>query len=188
MEPSPNGTIRLSLPGTGKKVPITRGVATPFQSKVKVMAKDLLKFQLTHSLPDTTTKAMGTFINKFIKTGTVEGGFQEKLRAAYSSCDDFFTKEIVKFTDEKTGKTAEYAFVHVKDLSQFLLFVIAQRALDIHETQALIGIDRGGKTLKITLTVCQDEEVEGEFKSTGVKKSFVVAVIALVKESSEVIR
>ena len=188
MEPSPNGTIRLSLPGTGKKLPITKGAAKPFQTRVKVTARNLLKFQQLHNMSDTTTKDMGAFINQFIQSGTVEAGYQEKLRAAYSSCDDFFTRELVAFTDEKTGETTLYPFVHVKDLSQFLFFVIAKRGLNIHETQALLGIDKGGKTLKITLTVCQEEEVEGEFKSTGVMKSFVVAIIGLINESSKVLR
>ena len=188
MKPSPNGTIYLSIPRTGKKLPITVGRAKPFQTKVKVMAKDLLKLQTINSFSDTATKNIGAFINQMINKGTVEVDYQEKLRKLYSRCDDFFEKEIVKFTDEKTGETTEHAFAYVKDLSQFLLFVIAVRRLDIQETQALIGIDKGGKTLKITLTVCQEEEVEGEFKSTGVMKSFVVAAIALVKETSEVIR
>ena len=43
MDPSPNGTIRLSLPGTGKKLPVTKGAAKPKLPTEKIMVKDLLK-------------------------------------------------------------------------------------------------------------------------------------------------
>ena len=43
MDPSPNGTIRLSLPGTGKKLPITKGAAKPGQPRMKIKVQDLLK-------------------------------------------------------------------------------------------------------------------------------------------------
>ena len=46
MDPSPKGTIRLSLPGTGKTIPITKGAAKPIEPVMKIKAKDLLKFQI----------------------------------------------------------------------------------------------------------------------------------------------
>ena len=92
MDPSPNGTIRLSLPGTGKKLPVTKGAAKPKSTTMKIKARDLLKFQILNNLTDSTTKHLATFINKFIQTGTIEKGFQQKLREAYSKCDDFFDR------------------------------------------------------------------------------------------------
>ena len=44
IDPSPNGTIRLSLPGTGKKLPVTKGVAKSKEQRMKIKAKDLLKY------------------------------------------------------------------------------------------------------------------------------------------------
>ena len=114
---------------------------------------------------------MATFINKYIQTGTVEKGFQQKLREAYSRCDDFFDRTVVEFLDEDTGKIERFAFAYVKDLSTFLVFIIAQRNLEIHETEAHLGLDKGGKTLKLTLTVLQENEIEGEPLSSGVNKA-----------------
>ena len=105
MDPSPNGTVRLSLPGTGKKLPITKGAAKPEQLTMKIKVKNLLKFQIVNNLTDSTTKQLATFINKSIQTGTIEKRCQQKLREAYSSCNEFFDKEDVEFIeiiDEKT--------------------------------------------------------------------------------------
>ena len=78
MDPSPNGTIRLSLPRTGKKLPVIKGVAKPKLSVMKIKASDLLKFQIVNNLTDSTTKLLASFIN--IQTGTIKQGFQQKLR------------------------------------------------------------------------------------------------------------
>merc|ERR1712001_139159 len=150
---------------------------------MKIKARDLLKFQILNNLTDSTTKHLATFINKFIQTGTIEKGFQQKLREAYSKCDDFFDRELVEFIDEETGKIKQFAFTYVKDLSAFLFFIMAQRQLEPQETEAHLGLDKGGKLLKLTLTVLQQEEVQGEPLSSGVNKSFVVAVFADLQES-----
>ena len=47
---------------------------------------------------------------------------------------------------------------------------------------------KGRKTLKLTLIVLQEEEVEGEPLSSGVNKFIPVAVFALAPESHETIR
>ena len=78
MDPYPQGTIRFSLPGTGKKLPVTKGAAKPEQPKMKIKVRDLLKFQIVNNLTDSTTKQLATFINKFIQTGTIEKGFQKR--------------------------------------------------------------------------------------------------------------
>ena len=49
--PSPTGTIRLAQQGTV-------GAAKPPESKVKVLAKDLFKFQCTENWTDTTPKKL----------------------------------------------------------------------------------------------------------------------------------
>ena len=81
-----------------------------------------------------------------------------------------------------------FACSRVKDLSQFVLWVIAERGLDIHETECHLNLDKGGDVLKLTLTIIQEQEVEGEPLSSGVKKSFIVCGIAKVKESHPVIK
>ena len=81
-----------------------------------------------------------------------------------------------------------FACSRVKDLSQFVLWVIAERGLDIHETECHLNLDKGGDVLKLTLTIIQEQEVEGEPLSSGVKKSFIVCGIAKVEESHPVIK
>ena len=80
-----------------------------------------------------------------------------------------------------------FAFTHVKELSAFLLFIIAQRNLEIHETEAHLGLDKGRNLLKLTLTVLQETEIEGEPLSSGVDKSFVVAAFGMAQESHDTI-
>ena len=80
-----------------------------------------------------------------------------------------------------------FACTRVKDLSTFILFVIAQRGLDIHETEVHINIDKGGDLLKMTAQILQEEEVEGEPLSSGVKKALPVCTIAKINESHEVV-
>ena len=95
----------------------------------------------------------------------------------YSSCDDFDTKEIVEFINEETGEMERFPFTHVKDLSQFALFVIAERGLDIHKTEAVLNLDKGGDMLKLTLQILQEEEVEGEPLSSVENKEIPVCLI-----------
>ena len=152
---------------------------------MKIKASDLFKFQIVNNLTDSTIKHLATFINKCIQTGTIEKGFKEKLRKAYSTCDEFYDWEIVEFTYEKTGKIQQFAFTYVKDLSTFLFFIIAQGQLEPHEKEAHLGVDKGGKLLKLTLTVLQENEVEGKPLSSGVNKFIPVAVFGLAQESHE---
>ena len=58
--------------------------------------------------------------------------------------------------------------LHVKDLSDFLQFVIEERNLVYQDTESLMNIDKGGSSLKFTLTLGQLEEIVGEPLSTGV--------------------
>ena len=73
--------------------------------------------------------------------------------------------------DELKNKFEDKELVRVTDLSDFTLFVTDQRKLDPQSTEALLNIDKGGEVLKTTLTLKQENEVEGEPLSTGVKKS-----------------
>ena len=103
----------------------------------------------------------------------------------YSSCDDFDTKEIVEFINEETREMERFPCTHVKDLSQFALFIIAERGLDIHKTEAVLNLDKGGDVLKLTLQILQEEEVEGEPLSSVVNKAIPVCLIPKpIKESS----
>ena len=62
MDPSPNGTIRLSLSGTMKKLPVTKGATQLKLTATKIKARDLLKFHIVNNLTDSTTKHLATFI------------------------------------------------------------------------------------------------------------------------------
>ena len=82
MEASEDGkTILLAQLATGKKLPITLGHANA-KPRMRIKAKDLLKFQIVNNLTDTTTKKLATFINQLVDHGTIESGFQQKLRDA----------------------------------------------------------------------------------------------------------
>ena len=76
--------------------------------------------------------------------------------------------------------------VPVTDLRYFIWFVAREQKLDPQQTEALLNIDKGGRVLKTTLTLKQEEEVEGEPLSTSVKKSFIVAAIVDVNESHKI--
>jgi hypothetical protein len=187
MEVSPTTkTIRLAQLSTGQKLPLTLGAGILPGKKIK--ARDLFKFQVLNNITDTATKNIATFINQFVKHGTIEEGFQQKLREMYSAAADFYTKEIVEFFNEETGEMERFPCTNVKDLSQFALFIIAERGLDIHKTEAVLNLDKGGDVLKLTLQILQEEEVEGEPLSSGVNKAIPVCCIPKpIKESSLVL-
>ena len=69
----------------------------------------------------------------------------------------------MNYSNEKTKQVKRFAFVHVKDLSIFLLFfIIAQRQLELHETEDHLGLDKGRKLLILTLTALQQTEIDGQ--------------------------
>ena len=173
---SPNGTLRLAIPKAESRLPVTIGVAKPSEPVMKYTAEDIWKFQLKNNFPNDTLKEVVKFLNQ-TNWGTVEPGVKEKLKGKWNSCENFFAKTEVEIFNEKTRNMEKKVLVHVKELSDFLHFIIEQRNLVYSETEALINIDKGGNLLKFTLTLSQLEEIVGEPLTTGVNKPFIVAML-----------
>ena len=182
-EPSPHGTVRLAIAKSGKKLPITIGAAKPREQTMVYSVDDVFELQKKENLPNKTILTVCTTMNKR-KRGTVEIGFQEKLKEKWNTCAEYFEVKEVEILNNKTDEFETKKLIHVKDLSEFLHFVIGQRKLDYHDTEVLIQIDKGGTTLKFTMVLRQKNEVEGEPLSSGVNKAFLVAILVDADESN----
>ena len=140
---SPHGTIRLAIPKAGSRLPITLGAAKPPSEKVKYSKEDVWNLQLKKGLSNDTTKEVMKFINK-AKRGTVEPGTRDFLKDKLNVCKPFFEKTEVEIFNEKTKEMEKKDLLHVKDLSDFLQFVIEERNLVYQDTESLMNIDKGG--------------------------------------------
>ena len=121
---------------------------------------DTWKFQVKNNLTIDTTKEVITLLNK-IKRGTVEPHTREQLKEMLNVCEPFFAKREVEIYNEKTKEMEKKDLLYVKDLSDFIQFVIEERNLVLQETESLMNIDKGGSSLKFTLTLGQLEEIVG---------------------------
>lgn len=136
------------------------------------------------------------------KRKIVEPLLKNHLSAAVHAVDDFFDIKTFDFVKGKSGvsSTINSEAVVCNDLGGFLQYVQEKRA--VNESQLKFGIDSGGGSLKICLTVqsrLTDETMEPKskrrkytdiapsntFRDGGVKKLFVLAIVEGIQENYE---
>jgi len=156
----------------GKPLPFSIGYSS--NEKVKILASDLVQFQKEKHLSDKTTIDMGAFINKKMKRRVVEGGLAAKIVEVNRSLEPFFQGVDLLFENSAGNFVEEHAIL-VTNISDFALHMIQQWGFDIFQTVAVVGVDKGGEHLKITLSLVpmNMEPVEKQ-KYSGVNRIFLV--------------
>lgn len=183
-EPDSTGTIRLSQSMGGNKLSVTIGPAKAVPSRERISFKQLRHFQNQLNLSQNSIRKTGTWLNSVFGRGTVEEYLYAKLKESTHIFDENFTVEKVPLFNSK-GQMEDIDLVYCNDLSQFCLKVMDIRQLDPSKVFFKLGIDKGDGYEKFTLSVVDLEEDSnsGDFKSSGVKKVFIVAISHGMKEN-----
>ena len=182
-DPSPKGTIRLSQATGGQKLPVVIGSAKAPIPRPQISVPSLLKLSHNLCLGVGKQRAIATWLNKELGHGTVEANFQISLSEASKTFSDDFELSSVELSH---GEMAE--LVHVKDLPHFVSKVLDLRSLKQNYVLLKMQIDKGQGLLKFCMSIVDlfEDEQEVEYKSSGVKKIFVVAAVPEREESHKV--
>ena len=176
-KPSPtNNTIRLALPKTGTPVPLTLGPGKPKEPKMRYTVDQLWEMQKRDTLPNLHVDHIATVMNSG-KKGIVEPNFQKKLKDKRTVCKPYFAEKFVFIYNKKKDEMEKKKMVYVKNLTEFIMFVIGERKVDPAETESLIEIDGGGSSVKFTLIIKQKKERKGKHLSSGVRRALVVCAM-----------
>ena len=176
-KPSPtNNTIRLALPKTGTPVPLTLGPGKPKEAKMSYTVDQLWEMQKRDTMPNLHVDHIATVMNKG-KRGIVEPNFQKKLKEKRTVCKPYFAEKFVFIYNKKKDEMEKKKMVYVKNLTEFIMFVIGERKVDPAETESLIEIDGGGSSVKFTLIIKQKKERKGKHLSSGVRRALVVCAM-----------
>ena len=150
------------------------------------------KMQSDLNLSDRQAIGVGRYTRHFNRNrNIIEKGFQKSLPADKKIFDDFFTCRFEIFENKK-GEEISKPFVFCHDLDGFIEKICEYRNIHKFETKYKLGIDKGKKRLKVTLTMYEPGDTiptkskrrsysdspggAERFKFTGIKKSFIIAI------------
>ena len=137
---------------------------------------ELWDMQIRDTMPNLHVDHIATVMNSG-KRGIVERDFQKKLKEKRTVCKPYFAEKIVFVYNKKKDVMEKKKMVYVKNLTEFIMFVIGERKVDPHETESLIEIDGGGSSVKFTLIIRQKKERAGQHLSSGVRRALVVCAM-----------
>ena len=173
----PDGTIYLQGQA-GRPLPITIGVSKEPESLV-YSVEDLVQLrQIVPGMSNAACKRVCTWLNTKHGRGTVETGFQGKLRNLDKIFEDHFEVREFPFKNKK-GQLVNLPVAICKNMHNFIERVIELRGIDPTRSLLKLMVDKGQGFLKVSCSLVDLDEVEDEvrFKSNGVNKLFHLAIL-----------
>lgn len=117
---------------------------------------------------------------------TIQPGLRSVLTSSAHELDDFFGSELIAFTKSNgnvTSSTQQY-LVYCQSVHGLVEYVKGRR--NIQDAILLVGIDGGQGSLKFILSIEDKQETnQPEYKYTGVKRCFILALVHNVQENYE---
>ncbi|CAH0547000.1 unnamed protein product [Brassicogethes aeneus] len=171
-------------------------IPTPSQTN-----EDVLKIGTDFGLSTNTVVGVAAALRTSTKNRKLfEPYLKEKMQNLNHALDSYFTsKECKVICTEKKNKEniATETLVYCSNIDGLLKRIKNKR--DVNETHLKFGIDGGGGFLKICLSVQKTNAIDGpkhrfsykdsnattKFKDSGVKKLFLLGIIANTKENYE---
>ncbi|CAH0547097.1 unnamed protein product [Brassicogethes aeneus] len=171
-------------------------INAPNQSLIS--ANDIQSIQTNLNLSYRKKIEIASVIRSASKNKTIiESGYKAKLERNTHLADGFFTYKEFKFVKHKTSISSDdpEVVVYCTDVKSFIDFIKQRR--NIKNTHLKLGIDGGGGFLKICLSIqeisnngCETASSKSviaykQFKDTGVKKVFILAISQSTQENYE---
>ena len=125
----------------------------------------------------------------------IQSNLREHLKASKHLLEEHFHSSEMNFYINQKRGYENRTIVIVKDIDAFVKHIISTRNINPHNHIVRIGLDGGGNFLKICLSIFEmDVNIEMPFKkrrrskeidflNTGVKKSFIVAIVEDISET-----
>ncbi len=123
----------------------------------------------------------------------IESNFQQRVYEDNHQLDEFFGHDNILFVEEDKKKNATRRFTEhaiiTKDLTGLIDRVLIERKVRKDDVLIKIGLDGGGGFLKICMSIFDLQSpvplpttLSKNFKNSGVKKVFLIAIIPGVPE------
>lgn len=189
-----------SLPTlNGKSKNLVKSPITP-DRRLQLSVGDLSHIQNDLNLSDRQVVKLSKDIRYACESRTViEPGLKGKITGATHQLDDLFTVEKLDFVtlarDEVVERCSKSAVI-CRDVDELVHRIVKHRNLNKDDLHIRVGIDGGGGFLKIGLSVfelvdsptsCTRRKLTSglscQFKHSGVKRSFVLALVPDVQEN-----
>lgn len=158
VEETGNGPIKLSQ-RNGK--PINLSMDAKESKKTIMSVDDVLKIQSNIGLTRNETLEMATMFRQVTQNRKlIEPHLKEKLSGRIHAIDNFFALKLFDFINIKASKVTDaprYA-VYCNNLNGLIQYVLEQR--QVTQFHLKIGIDGGGGSLKISLSIQSTDEDE----------------------------
>lgn len=111
----------------------------------------------------------------------IQHGLQSFLTSSAHELDNFFEVESMFFSTSSGNLTKEY-LIFCRSVHGLIAYVKSRR--NIQDARILIGIDGGQGSLKIILNMENSYGAgQSEFRDSGVKRCFILALVENVQEN-----
>lgn len=162
-------------------------------SQIQITANDLRDLQRDTNISNVQLRTFSKFVRDKTKSRSIiEPYAYEKNISMSHRLDEYFEVSTFDFTTKKKEieKTKSSSAIICNDLISFIEKVMDER--NVYDFHLNFGIDGGGGSLKFTLSVqskklYKDENYKrksiDEFKDTGVKKLFIIALAPKIEEN-----
>ena len=160
---------------------------TTAPEKYSFTAKDLIDIQAQQHASDIQIIRLSSSIRKICGKNSVEPNLRDLLRENALKLTDFFTTTMAKMHVCDSSVLQDRIIVHCVDLEAFIMHVIKEREYDPYNHLVRIGLDGGQNMFKLVLNIINtsDNVEPGQYKDSGVRKTFIIAIAESIKENYE---
>ena len=168
--------------------------------KCLLTAEALINIQQKTNISDNAIIEIAHCLRQNLGRGAIESNFKEHLKQAkYLLKEHFCSNELSFYINEKNGYENR-VIVAVKDFDEFVKYILTHRELNPESHTVRIGLDGGGKFLKVCMNIYEiangldfshkkrRRSLQSDFLNTGVKKSFLIAIVENISENYENIK
>lgn len=165
-------SMTVSIPSPGRK---------PSQRKKQTVS--LATIQRAKLVSGVSQNQMMKIVREVSQDVKMETQIRKKLELANDLFKNCFASSI-----EETQDGSKVPVVFCTDLPKLIDIILSNRSASVRDTLLRISIDEGRGFLKVTGSlIYKTEEQDGQiFKSTGVKRVFILAIAAVKEDYSTV--
>ena len=179
--------FKLSTGGNSLNVTVgTSDIKSKRKTVNQISFQTIMELSNVLELSENKTKKLCSTLRRNLGScDAVELNIDKRMAALQASIDDFYECKTETFMEGDQLVTRD--LVHVKDTSEFVKFIIAERGLDIENSLVRISLDGGQHFLKVIVNVFDVNYYNSSsdiFEDSGVKRCFILAIVEDVSEAN----
>lgn len=186
--------VKQKMHNTNSELSLNTGRGKPIKIKVlsyrdknandqqnKISVEYMKKIKSSTDMSEKNLKLVISSFRKIHGKNSVEPGIINELRADSHLLDEFFDISYLQTEDEREL----HCLIFCSKLNEFIAFVMNFRNISDEDTIVKIGADGGSNSLKICVSLQDNQPITSSFKDSGVKKVFILAIAFGLSESYE---